>query len=908
MTEEAQQKIRSLVEMAMSYVVEPQPLSVPPVPETLNALVERLANNLSLSETVATPHSQVQEEEEAWDGEAFGVRLAGLGKLLANDVTKTTLACKPPAEAKMVIGMVDALAETCFRLAGFVESIPVKIAGQTYKREIQTLANNIFLATAGLMNEFLEVKNEKVVQVQQQKLTITGDVQGLGKAAADRSSSTTESDAAKGDDVYLMKTGIVWEACQIFEQASRSNRQAVARKWGDMTSTLEDAIAEVQEMIDSNDSKKDGENDRDDSDDSDDDSGSESDDSWNDDEKMTEEEKQLSIRSNAILKLTKMLLKKLQQRCLDTQPSLALAVASTAAADASSPLSAVAVRPSDLNRMWDQLYDSAGGIVALADEIATSLYSPQDQTAVVALLQDLNQKNHDCIQVGRLFVRGQAEHEKWLDMCEAQAKKIIDTVALTPSLATVPVPDNGSTFDIIVVGAGVLGSAFASTFAKQGKRILLLERDLSEPDRIVGELLQPGGYKALKELGLSDCLEGIDAIPTYGYGVIRGSEHVHIPYLVDPETGKQDQGRSFHHGRFIQKLRTAASQTPNVTIVEATVNEVVHDEDNGVRVAGITCTHKKDSSAEATESGATSVTAQYFAPLTVIADGCFSKFRKQFIQKPVATVSHFVGFVMKDVQLPFPNHGHVILASPSPILMYQISTRDTRILVDVPGKLPSASSGALRSYLENIIYPQLPATIQKQFLVALETERLRSMPNSFLPPSTSSELGVILLGDAMNMRHPLTGGGMTVALNDVVYLRDMLAGDVTKDQEETMVQMEIFFWKRKELSGVINVLAQALYALFSGGDENLIVLRDGCFSYFKMGGECITGPVGLLSGMTRRRMVLVYHFYAVALHSIWLMFHKATWAELPVTLFKAFSVLWTASVALLPVMWSECKA
>lgn len=32
---------------------------------------------------------------------------------------------------------------------------------------------------------------------------------------------------------------------------------------------------------------------------------------------------------------------------------------------------------------------------------------------------------------------------------------------------------------------------------------LTLERDLSEPDRIVGELLQPGGYNALKELGLA---------------------------------------------------------------------------------------------------------------------------------------------------------------------------------------------------------------------------------------------------------------------------------------------------------------------------------------------------------------------------------------------------------------------
>lgn len=30
------------------------------------------------------------------------------------------------------------------------------------------------------------------------------------------------------------------------------------------------------------------------------------------------------------------------------------------------------------------------------------------------------------------------------------------------------------------------------------------------------------------------------------------------------------------------------------------------------------------------------------------------------------------------------------------------------------------------------------------------------------------------MGDAFNMRHPLTGGGMTVALSDIVVLRNLL--------------------------------------------------------------------------------------------------------------------------------------
>lgn len=60
--------------------------------------------------------------------------------------------------------------------------------------------------------------------------------------------------------------------------------------------------------------------------------------------------------------------------------------------------------------------------------------------------------------------------------------------------------------DVVIVGAGVLGSAMAAVLARDGRSVTVVERDLKEPDRIVGELLQPGGYKALRELGLEGLL------------------------------------------------------------------------------------------------------------------------------------------------------------------------------------------------------------------------------------------------------------------------------------------------------------------------------------------------------------------------------------------------------------------
>lgn len=44
--------------------------------------------------------------------------------------------------------------------------------------------------------------------------------------------------------------------------------------------------------------------------------------------------------------------------------------------------------------------------------------------------------------------------------------------------------------------------------------------------------------------------------------------------------------------------------------------------------------------------------------------------------------------------------------------MYQIGTRETRVLVDVPGKLPSSSNGDLKKYMEQVVAPELPESIR----------------------------------------------------------------------------------------------------------------------------------------------------------------------------------------------------
>jgi len=53
-------------------------------------------------------------------------------------------------------------------------------------------------------------------------------------------------------------------------------------------------------------------------------------------------------------------------------------------------------------------------------------------------------------------------------------------------------------------------------------------------------------------------------------------------------------------------------------------------------------------------------------------------------------------------------------------------------------------------------------------------------------------LGVILLGDAYNIRHTLTGGGMSVVLNDVKIWRSLLQDipDLYEDSDILKVQLD----------------------------------------------------------------------------------------------------------------------
>ncbi|KAK4387631.1 Squalene epoxidase 1 [Sesamum angolense] len=322
-------------------------------------------------------------------------------------------------------------------------------------------------------------------------------------------------------------------------------------------------------------------------------------------------------------------------------------------------------------------------------------------------------------------------------------------------------------YDVIIVGAGVAGAALAHTLGKR----------LTEPDRIVGELLQPGGYLKLIELGLEDCVEEIDAQRVFGYALFKDGKATRLSYPL--EKFHSDVSGSFHNGRFIQRMREKAASLPNVQLEQGTVTSLF---DNGTIRGSIT----------------------------------------------------------------------------NPVL--PISSTEVRCLVDVPGqKVPSVSNGEMANYLKTVVAPQ---------------RKYKDNAEQKHAGCSSSHSRALLMGDAFNMRHPLTGGGMTVALSDIVVLRNLLrplhdlndASALCKNILNPSILAEgqsNFLWQPQSTHW------QVPYKVFSSSpDQARKEMRQACFDYLSLGGVFSNGPVSLLSGLNPRPLSLVCHFFAVAIYGV----------------------------------------
>ncbi|KAM4128176.1 hypothetical protein ACJW30_02G146900 [Castanea mollissima] len=416
---------------------------------------------------------------------------------------------------------------------------------------------------------------------------------------------------------------------------------------------------------------------------------------------------------------------------------------------------------------------------------------------------------------------------------------------------------NGSNSDTngIIIGAGVAGAALAYTLGKDGRRVHVIERDLTELDRIDGELLQPGGYLKLVELGLEDCVEEIDAQRVFGYALFKEGKNTKLSYHLE-KFHSDVSGRSFHNGRFIQIMREKAATLSNVKLEQGTATSLL-EENRTIR--GVQ--YKTKDGREHTS----------YAPLTI---RCRSGVTRRRTRDAAARASVpcratfamcrcallFCGFSLGKLSTSICKSWACYLADPSPILFYPISSTEVRCLVDVPGqKLPSNA---------NEFMWQIPPELCDAFVSAVDKGNVRTMPNRSMPADPHPTPGALLMGDAFNMRHPLTGDLLKPLhdLNDAASLSRYLESLYTLRKVSFLVSKSIIL---------------------------KCISHRGIFS---------TGPVALLSGLNPRPLTLVFHFFAVAIYGVGRLLLPF---PSPQRLWIGARLIWSAAGIIFPIIKAE---
>ncbi|MGR8935021.1 MAG: FAD-dependent monooxygenase [Gammaproteobacteria bacterium] len=397
-----------------------------------------------------------------------------------------------------------------------------------------------------------------------------------------------------------------------------------------------------------------------------------------------------------------------------------------------------------------------------------------------------------------------------------------------------------SKFDICIIGAGMAGATIAAYLAPKGIKIALIDQCFKEKKRIVGELLQPGAVSSLEQMGLSSLLDGFDAQLVGGYALLQGNEKITIAY---PEGYK---GMGLHNGLFLQQIRASALQNETVAQIHGNALQLLENERQ--EIIGV---KYRDTS--------TSEVKPIYASLTITSDGFFSNFRGDLSNNEKTVTSYFIGLILKDCTMPFPHHGHVFLSGPTPFICYPISSHEIRILIDFPGdQLPRKS--LLQEHLDVNVRPYIPECMRISYEQALQEGGFKVMPNHYMAAKPKIRKGAVMLGDALNMRHPLTGGGLTAVFSDIRILSGhLLAMPDFNNTDLVYEKIEAYYRDRKQANANLNILANALYGVMSND-----LLKTAVFKYLQRGGSSAQESIAILAGLNKKNHALIKHFFTVA--------------------------------------------
>jgi len=139
-----------------------------------------------------------------------------------------------------------------------------------------------------------------------------------------------------------------------------------------------------------------------------------------------------------------------------------------------------------------------------------------------------------------------------------------------------------NTYEAIVVGARCAGSPTAMLLARQGHRVLLVDRATFPSDTVSSHIVHPPGVAALKRWGLFDRLLASGCPPIHTYAYSFG------PFTIAGSPGVADNPAAYCPRRTVlDKLLIDAAAEAGAEVREGfTVGEVLMEDGRAVGIRG----------------------------------------------------------------------------------------------------------------------------------------------------------------------------------------------------------------------------------------------------------------------------------------------------------------------------------
>jgi flavin-dependent dehydrogenase len=307
--------------------------------------------------------------------------------------------------------------------------------------------------------------------------------------------------------------------------------------------------------------------------------------------------------------------------------------------------------------------------------------------------------------------------------------------------------------DAIVIGGGPAGSTAATLMARDGARVLLLERE-QFPREHVGESLLPASLPILEALGVREAVEAAGFLKKYGATMVWGTSPDPWSWYFQETNDRYPHAYQVVRAQFDQILLDNAAASGVDVRQRARVVELLRD---GAAVSGVAF-EGPDGRDEARARIVIDASGQG----AVIANALgLREWDEAFRNLAV------YGYYRDAARLPSPDENNILVEAHADGWCWTIPLHDGRtsvgVVVDSERARERIEGGDLRAFLAEHV-AQAPHTAALVGGAALEGEPRAVRDWSYVAGALIGD-GYVLAGDAACFIDPLFSSGVHLAMN-----------------------------------------------------------------------------------------------------------------------------------------------